>query len=50
MAEVSKFSKELLIRGQHVLAGFEKNETLEKIAKLFEKIWSPVALLQSNKK
>ena len=52
MAEVSKFSKELFIRGQHVLvlAGFEKNETLEKIAKLFEKIWSPVALLQSNKK
>ena len=39
MSEVSKFSKELFVRGQHmlVLAGLEKSEELATIAAVFEK-------------
>ena len=39
MSEVSKFSKELFVRGQHmlVLAGLEKNEELATIAAKCEK-------------
>ena len=50
MSEVSKFSKELFVRGQHILilAGLEKNEELATIAAKCEKKQVSLALLHRN--